>query len=167
MNNKRQSLPSSVTGNTLTAGDLTVAANGALKHAVAKFQWTNALVAALGAVTTGNLKVCTLPAKTLVKKVTVVITGQAAGLTACTVSVGRTGTAYIDYVVAASAKAAANTIYGDAIAEIGTGLADTAGSFPSLASTTDVYVQFLSSVENLSNITGSSGDIYIEYVVLP
>lgn len=125
------------------------------------------MVTALGGVTTGNLLVCTLPAKTVVRKATIVITGQAASVTALTVSLGRVGTAFIDYLVASNAKAAANTIYGDAIAEVGTGLSAILGDLPSLSATTDVNLQFVSAVENLSAVTGSAGEIHLETVLLP
>lgn len=124
------------------------------------------MVAALAGAS-GNLLVCTLPAKTVVKKALVIITGQAAGLTALTVSLGRTATTYLDYIVASNAKAAANTIYGDAIAEVGTSLADAIGDLPSITGTTPVNLQFVSSVEDLSNVTGSAGDVILETILYP
>jgi hypothetical protein len=33
--------------------------------------------------------------------------------------------------------------------------------------TTDVYAQFISAVEDLSTVTASTGDIYLETVLLP
>ena len=162
-----QPIGSTYPAGVLTNGGLTRANSSEVRSVLHKFSWTNAMVAALGAVTTSELTVCTLPAKTFVKKALVVITGQAASLTALTVSLGRVGTAYIDYIVASNAKAAANTIYGNAIAEIGTGIADVAGDIPSLTGTTDVKLQFISAVENLSNITASTGDVYLETILYP
>jgi hypothetical protein len=130
------------------------------------------MVTALGAVTSGDVLVATLPAKTFVKRVLVVITGAATGPATVTVSCGRTGATYIDYIVASDAKAAANTVYGDADAEIGTNLYSVSGDdhriddFPSYTSTTAVYCQFVSSGANLSTVTGSTGRVYFETVTL-
>lgn len=155
------------TAGAVTAGTLTVANSAQMRTFLHKFSWTNAMVAALGAATTGNITVCTLPAKTVVRKATIVITGQAGTLTGLTVSLGRVATAYIDYIVASNAKATANTVYGDTIAEVGTGLSAILGDLPSLSGTTAVNLQFISAVEDLSNVTGSAGDIYLETQILP
>ncbi len=155
-----------VSGTTVTAGTLTRTVSGALQRSYHKFTWTNANITALSG-TVNNIKVCTLPAKTRVERALIIITGQEGTLTGLTVSLGRVGTAYIDYVVASSAKAAANTVYGDGAAEVGTGLSAILGDLPSITGTTDVYVQFLSAVENLSNATGSTGEIHLETVQMP
>lgn len=147
-------------------GALVSGPQGALLRSVSKYSWTNALVAGLSG-TTGNLTVATLPAKTVVNKATLVITGQAAGVTALTVSVGRTATAYVDYLVAKSAKAAANTVYGQVIGDVGTSLSAILGDLPSVAGATAVVLQFVSAVENLSAVTGSSGDVYLETTTYP
>lgn len=157
--------PTSIAGS-VTNGSLTPGAVNPLRISVFKFSWTNAIVVALSG-TTGNILACTLPAKTLVRKATIVITGQAAGITALTVSLGRTATAYIDYAVAKSAKAAVNTVYGQTIADVGTNLSAILGDLPSLTATTDVNLQFVSAVENLSNVTGSSGDVILETELIP
>lgn len=150
----------------LTNGGITRSVSSQVRRVIHKFSWTNAMVAALAG-TTGNLLVATLPAKTVVAKAIIVITGQAASLTGLTVSLGRVATGYIDYVVAKNAKAAANTIYGQAIADVGTGLSAILGDLPSLSATTDVNLQFVSSVEDLSNVTGSSGDVILETILYP
>lgn len=156
-----------VSGQALTAGTLTAATSAEVRRVWHKFSWTNAMVAALGAATTGDLAVCTLPAKTVVLKAVVVITGQGAGLTACTVGLGRAGALYVDYVVASSIKAAANTVYGQAFADLGANLSALVGDLPSIGSTTAVKLHFISSIENLSNVTGSTGDVYLETTTLP
>lgn len=156
----------SFSSNALTAGTLAVANAGTLGHAISKYTWTNAQVAALSG-TTGNLLVCTLPANTLVKSALVIITGQAAGVTALTVALGRTSALYVDYIVASNAKAATNTIYGDATAELGTNLSALIGDLPSITATTDINLHFISSIENLSNVTGSTGSVYLETLTLP
>ncbi len=158
--------PLALSASALTAGTLNNGVQSSIRRAVSKFSWTNAMVAALSG-TSGNLLVCTLPAKTVVNKAVVVITGQAAGTTTLTLSLGRVATGYIDYVVAKSAKAAANTIYGQVIGDVGTGLSAILGDLPSLSATTDVNLQFVSSIENLSNVTGSAGDVILETTLLP
>ena len=158
--------PLTLTATAPTAGTLTATSVGKLSSVMNKYSWTNAMIVALAG-TTGNLLVCTLPAKCQVISAKIVLTGQAAGITALTVSLGRVGTAYIDYLVASSAKAAANTIYGDAIAEVGAGLSAILGDLPSLSGTTAVNLQFISAVEDLANVTGSTGDIYLQTIQLP
>lgn len=156
----------------VTAGTMTYTSAATPRTVWNKFTWTNAMVVALGATTTGNISVCTLPAKTLVKRVIVVITGAAAGPAAVTISVGRTAASYIDYLVASDAKAAANTIYGDLQADIGADLTGTAGvglfdSLPSYTGTTVVNAQFISTGANLNTVTGSTGLVMIQTELLP
>lgn len=154
------SLPNS----TLTSGTLTVTSSAFSRQATHRFDWTNAMIAALTG-TADDITVCTLPAKTVVKNAYVVITGSAAGPATVTVALGRTSAAYIDYIVASDAKAAANTVYGDASGERGTNL--TGYDLPSFTGTTAVKVHFISTVANLSTITGSTGTVYLETVTLP
>lgn len=144
----------------LTAATMTDNGSGILHHAVNKYSWTNAMVAGLGAVTSGNVKVCTLPAKTVVKRCYIVITGSGAGTTTLTASLGRTGTDYDDYLKAGDAQAAPNTIYGDDTGDIGTKF--TGHDMPSYTATTDIYVQFKSSGGNLSAVTDSTGVVLLE-----
>ena len=159
--------PLTLTATAPTAGGLTVATAGLINTVLNKYSWTNAMITALGATTTGDLTVCTLPAKTLVKKAFVVITGQAAGTTTLTLAVGRTTALFIDYIVAKDAKVAANTVYGQLVAELGTNLSALTGDLPSLSGTTDIKMHLISTVQNLSSCTGSSGDIYLETIQLP
>lgn len=126
--------------------------------------WTNAQVAALAG-TSGELTMLTLPAKCQVLDALVVIDGQGAGVTTLTVSAGYTATAYIDYIVASNAKAAANTVYGDASAERGTKL--TGYDLPSYTATTAIKLQFISTVQNLSATTGSAGRLILVCRQLP
>ncbi len=149
----------------LTAGTMTIGTSAMVRSVVHKFSWTNAMIVALGAVANGDVTVCTLPAKTLVKNVYVVITGQGAGVATLSVAVGRTAAAYIDYVVASDAKATANTVYGDASGERGTNLVGY--DLPSITGTTAVKAHFIATVQTLDATTGSTGDIYIETVTLP
>ena len=139
--------------------------SGGLIHS---YTWTNAQVAALAG-TAGDITVATLPAKTQVRNAYVVITGQAAGPTTVTVSCGDAigGTPFINYIVASDAKAAANTVYGDAVAERGTSLDVEFYYLPSYTATTLVTCHFISTGANLSTVTGSTGRVILETSVLP
>lgn len=161
--------PKNTTQN-LTAGTLTATNQSEMRVVIQRYDWTNAMVTALGAVTTGNVAVCTLPAKTVIKNAFVVITGQGATVTTLTVSLGTNSTTYDDLIVASNAKATANTVYGDAKAERGTALYDgtTILNFlPSFTGTTVVNVQFISTGGNLSTVTASTGTVYLETYILP
>ena len=98
-----------------------------------------------------------------------VITGQAAGPTTVTVSCGDAigGTPFINYTVALDAKVAANTVYGDAVAERGTSLDVEFYYLPSYTATTLVTCHFISTGANLSTVTGSTGRVILETATLP
>lgn len=149
----------------LTAGTMAVERNSQALTTTHSATWTNAQVVALGAATTGNITAFTLPAKTVVENAYVVITGQGAGTTTLTVSCGRTAAGYIDYIVASDAKAAANTVYGDASGERGTNL--TGYDLPSYTATTDVICQFVSTGANLDQVTGSTGRLILKTSLVP
>ena len=83
----------------------------------------------------------------------------ATNVVSLTVSVGRTGAAYIDYIKASSAMAAANTVYGAVVGDRGTNL--TGYDLPSWTGTTAVYVQFVCNA-NLSTVLTSTGTIVLE-----
>lgn len=129
------------------------------------FAWTNAMVTALGAVTAGDVSVGTLPAKTVITNAYVVIGTSAGTVAVLNVSVGRTGANYDDYVVDSDAKAAANTVYGDAVGERGTNL--TGYDLPSYTATTTVNAHFDAGAENLSTVTTSTGTVFVTYYLLP
>lgn len=151
----------------LTAGTMTPeqTPQAQIRDTTSSFTWTNAQVVALGAALTGDITVATLPAKTVVNNAYVVITGQGAGTATLTVACGRTGAAYIDYIVASDAKAAANTVYGDASAERGTNLV--MYDLPSYTATTDVKCHFISTVQNLDQTTGSTGRVILTTTLAP
>lgn len=131
------------------------------------YKWANAQVVACGAVTSCNKTVATLPARTIVKHALLIVTGQGAGTTTLTGSVGRVSSTYVDYVPASSLKAAASTIYGDASGEEGAGLGSFVGDVLSLSATTDVILQFVSTGANLSSVTGSTGEVQLYIQSLP
>lgn len=154
----------------LTAGTLTYSSNALVRRVWHKFAWTNAMVVALGAGT--DLTVCTLPAKTVVTAAYIVIVTAANQAATLTVSLGRTSAAYVDYVVASNAKSAANTVYGDALAEIGANLYDTTNKtmlydLPSYTATTAVKLQFLIGAGTNADVTSSTGVVYLETATLP
>lgn len=154
-----------LTQGALTAGTMTVTQSAAVRTFTTRFDWTNAMVTALGAVTAGDVAVGTLPAKHVVKNAYVVITSAAGTVTTLTVAVGRTGAGYIDYIVASDAKAAANTVYGDAAGERGTNL--TGYDLPSFTGTTLINAHFISTGGNLNTVTTSTGAIFLETELLP
>jgi hypothetical protein len=151
------------TTNAVTAGTANMTFAGALQKTVTKFSLTNAMVVALGAGLSGNVSLCTLPAKTRVENCYIVVTSAAVGPTTVTVSIGRTAAAYVDYIVASNAKTTAT--YGDASGERGTNLV--MYDVPSFSSTTVVNVQFVSTGANLNTVTGFAADVYLETVQLP
>jgi len=144
---------------------MTYSANSLAQSVVHRFDWTNAMVVALGANLTGDITICTLPAKTVVKRVWSVITGQAAGPTTLTMAIGRTSALYIDYIIAVSIKAAVNTIYGAVVGDLGANL--TGYDLPSYTATTAVKAHLIATVANLDQTTGSTGSIHIETLTLP
>jgi hypothetical protein len=154
-----------VAGSTaLTVGSLTSSQQNDVRTSMYKYSWTNAMVAGLSG-TANTLTVCTIPAKSIVKRAWLNVLTAGGGVTTLTVSLGRVATDYIDYVVASNAKAQA--IYGDATAEIGTGLADLLGDLPSLTTTTDIKIRFDASSDNLSTVTTSTGEVILEITQLP
>lgn len=157
----------------LTAGTFTQNVNhhGTVRRVWHRFSWTNAMITALGAVTSGDITVCTLPAKTVVTRAMIVVTTAATFGDTLTMSLGDTGAGYNDYVLAGSIKAAANTVYGDAPdgSETGTNLFSTffIDRMPSFTGTTAVKVHVDGNATNLSGVTTSTGDVYLETYTLP
>lgn len=152
-------------GANVTAGTMTYSNQAQVRKVLHRFDWTNAMVVALGAATTGDITVCTIPVNTIVTNVYVVINSPDTSTNALTVAVGRTSASYIDYIVASNAKAAAGTVYGDASAERGTNL--TMYDLPSNSATTDVKAHFIKTTTNLDTVTGCTGSVYIETMKLP
>lgn len=157
--------PPKVSAMNLTAGTMTNTNQYELRRVWHRYDWTNAMVVALGAVLSGNVSVCTLPAKTILTNAYIVITSAGGTVTTLTVSLGRTAATYVDYIVASDAKAAANTVYGDASGERGTNL--TGYDLPSFTGTTVVNAQFVSTGTNLNTVTTSTGTVYLETILLP
>lgn len=152
-------------GSLLTTGTLTETNKALARKVVHRYDWTNAMVVALGAATSGDITAFTLPAKTVVTNAYVVITGAGSGVSTLTVALGRTSALYTDYIVASDAKASANTVYGDDSAERGTNL--TGYDLPDFTGTTAVKLHFISTGANLDQVTGSTGTVYIETMTMP
>lgn len=153
----------------LTAATMTAETTGRFATGTSSYTWTNAQVVALGATTAGDITVATLPAKTQIVDAILVITGAAVGPTTVTVSCGDAiaGTPFINYIVASDAKAAANTVYGDAAAERGTSIDVEYYYLPSYTATTLITCHFISTGANLSTVTGSTGRLILTHRLLP
>lgn len=136
---------------------------------VITYDWTNATITAGGATTSVDVtpSELLLPARTAVLDAYIVVVTQASGPTTLTASVGRTSATFVDYVAAGSIKAAAATTYGDAEAEQGTNLSAGKTDIPSLTTTTQLTVQFVSTGANLSTVTGSTGRVVLLVYDLP
>lgn len=132
---------------------------------IISFSWTNAQIVALGAATTGDITVATLPPRTVVRNAYVVILTPDSSANALTVACGRVAASYIDYVVASDAKAAANTVYGDASAERGTNL--TEYDLPSYTADTAVVCHWIKTTTNLDTVVGSTGRVILQVSTLP
>lgn len=152
-------------GALLTAATMTAETVADVRKTTHSYTWTNAMIVALGATTAGDIKVATLPAKEVVENAYVVIITPDSSANALTVACGRTSAAYIDYVVASDAKAAANTVYGDASGERGTNL--TGYDLPSYTATTDVFCHFIKTTTNLNTVTASTGRVILETTLVP
>jgi hypothetical protein len=153
----------------LTSSTMNPTIVGEARTATHSYAWTNAMVTALGASLTGDINVATLPAKTQINNAYVVIDTAAGGPATLTVSCGDAigGTPFTNYVVASDAKAAANTVYGDAVAERGTSIDVEFYYLPSYTATTLVTCHFISSGGNLNTVTTSTGRLILTTTLLP
>ena len=144
---------------------MTQTSNAFLRQTVTRFDFTNAMVTALGAVLTGNITVATLPAKTVVKSVWTVVQTACGGTTTMTMGVGRTSALYVDYVSAGNMQASAGTVYGATSGTRGTN--NTGYDVPSYTGTTALIAIFTSTVSNLSSATTCTGSVYVESYIAP
>jgi hypothetical protein len=148
-----------------TPGTMAVISSGRNGSRWRRYDWANAQVAALGAVGAGDIAVCTLQAKTVVKNAYVVINTPDTSANALTVAAGTVTATYLDLVAAGDAKAAANTIYGDASGERGTNA--TGYWISSWTAGVVVNAHFIKSTTNLSTVVGSTGSVYLETEIVP
>jgi hypothetical protein len=134
------------------------------------YSWTNAMLTAGGAATTWDVTVATLPAKTQVLDALVVILTAQGSAGTLAVSCGDSGV-FNQFVLSGNAKAAANTVYGDAGAERGAALwTATEGNIgpylPSYTATTTVTCRFISD-SAMSTMTTSTGRVILTTRLLP
>lgn len=148
----------------LGAGTMSAQYQSLMVDTLHVYQFTNGNVTALGAVTSGDVTVCLLPLNVVVKNVYVQISSAAAGVTTLTVSIGRVGATYNDYILASDAKATAGTFYGAVSGDRGTGMT---GYDLSTLANVPVKAHFISTGGNLSSVTSLSGKVYIETYMLP
>jgi hypothetical protein len=141
-----------------------------------RYSWTAAMVVSgRTSASTSNVQICTLKAKQYVRRVIIYTDAAATGVDSPTVSVGRVGADYIDFIVASTPGTA--SIFGNAMAEIGTNLKDSHSStapiedFAALAdmtSTTEVFAQFkCDGAPDINQWAGCTGDVYILTETLP
>lgn len=154
----------------LTAGTLTYGKQAYERAALHEFSWTNAMVVA-AAGSSNKINVCTLPAKTVVRRAWIIIDTAATQAATLTVQAG-TAADTDGYLLAGNAKSAANTVYGDADAEVGVLLFDAADdhwldNLPSYTGTTVVQIEFTIGAGTLADVTASTGRVILETVTLP
>lgn len=123
----------------------------------------NADVVGLGAVTTGNLTIATIPAKMEIEDMKAVVTSAAVGPTTVAMSCGRTGASYIDYLTSQSVKA--QVLIGETSGDRGANL--TGFDIPNYSGTTPLICQFISTGANLSTVTGFAARIIVHHTLNP
>lgn len=124
-----------------------------------KTKVTAAMVAALGAALVGDITLFNLPAGTIVKNYYFKVNTPALGTATLTASHGKTAAAYTDYIGAQNVKVAAT--YGVTSAQRGT-LADF-----DIPGAVAVKAHFISTVQNLDQVTALDMDFWIEVQALP
>lgn len=153
----------------LTATDLTAGSGidvermAGPRTMLSSFLLDNADVVALGATTTGNVTIATIPAKMEIDDMKAVVTSAAVGPTTVTMSCGRTASAYIDYLTAVSVKS--QVLIGESSGDRGTNL--NGYDVPNYSGTTSLICQFISSGGNLSTVTGFAARIIVLHTLNP
>jgi len=142
----------------VTNGSLTQAYSAYSRQVIHKFTWANTDITGLGASPTGDIAICTLPARTRVVWAGFEVTGAATFADTLVGGIGVTGANYDDFVVDSDLKSTA--FYGDTAAERGTSLDDYSFYFTG-TSTPTVYMHVDGNLTNLSGVTGSTGTIWI------
>lgn len=152
----------------LTAATATASNTAELRTFTHAYSWTNAMVVALGGAS-GDLGMVTLPAKTQVNNAYVVIDTAATQAATLTVSCGDAvgGTPFINWIVASDAKAAANTVYGDAVGERGTSIDTEFYYLPSYTATTLVTCHFIIGAGTLADVTAFTGHLVLTTTLVP
>lgn len=153
-----------MTGAAMTWGSLTQTSINQVRTAWHDLSWTNAMVTALGAVTSGDVLAFTTVARTNIMRSYILVLTSCAGVTTLTVSFGRTGASYTDKIPASDIKAAADTLYGNDPAERGANWDD---DFVSKAGLVPYYLHFESTGGNLSAVTSCTGSLLFESAIIP
>lgn len=149
----------------LTVSSIAPSFNGLFRTGLYVTTVTAANIVALGAVFSGDIALCTLPAKTRILNVMVIINTPAASVTTLNGSVGTTAASYANLIPASNMKAGANTVYGDLPATRG---GDQTGFYvPSVTGTTVMNMHFVSTTLALNTTTAFVATIYIDTEVLP
>jgi len=138
---------------------------------VIRYTLDKTALVALGDNLTANVLLGNLPAKSRILRALLQTKTAVAGVTAMTVAIGTNSASYNNMLVAADVKAAANTLYGDALTEIGAALQNLSGSYidfiPSLTVDTAIYALLTVTTEKLKDITAGEFDMLVEYETLP
>ncbi len=149
----------------VVTGTMTLMNNAELHRALYRWDWTNAMIAALGASGAGDITICTIPAQAMVINALMVVKTPDTSANALTGAVGRAAATYLDYIKASDLKAAANTIYGAVSGDRGTNL--TGYDVPSWTATTAIKMHLIKSATNLNTVTACTGSVYLELKILP
>jgi len=128
-----------------------------------KFTITNADVVALGAALTGDITLFALGANEILENLIANVTAPGAGTTTLTMAIGKTAAAYTDVIPASDVKTAA-VVLGQSAAT--RAAATLLGDTHAVAAAT-YKAHFISTVENLSEVTGFACTIYYKVSVLP
>ena len=123
---------------------------------------TNAELVALGEILVGNVLVGTLPANSRLIATYFDVTTAETSANNLTVSMGVTGTGYVDWIVASDAKTKARL--GDAAAERGATNIDGALFYTTAQS---IYAQFTKTTTHMADLTAFAGTAWVEYAVYP
>lgn len=155
----------------LTAGTFAGATSGFVRGAWFRLAWTNAMLAACGAGATCDITIGTLQARIMVKRALIEVTGQATHASTLTMSLG-TAAGGTQYVLASDLKAAAGTLYGDAVAETGASLKDSGNTawvdhIPAFGTTQALNVRLTAGAGNVNSVTGSTGAVLLLLELIP
>lgn len=149
---------------TTTNGDLIQGSTQFMSTKITKYTFNSAIINTLGATPTGALKITTIPANTIVKDITIVITGQEATIANfLNITIPILGMPQSPSSISCNLVNGdnSNNIYGHSNNTIATETVLHGGYIPSTSASTDININFDGIAENLNTSTECSGDIYI------
>lgn len=164
------SVGASITTLPVTSGGSGLTKNGYLNYGVSRLDVTHANIVACGASTTCDQTLGTYPANSWVKAAVCIVDGQEGTLATITASLGKTSTAYTDYILPGSVKAAAATVYGDdkAGSETGASLFDATSKWiPDYEAASFTVKSHIIGSANLSTSTVAAYHCWIDVEPLP